>query len=104
MTKKAPEGLWPETDYLLQIGRDLSSQGKHDVQVFTELGSKAADFCFRWRRDMVPLDFTQVGRLDADPLRDLAKREAPVLPAQLLACRAEMVAKGHHVDCVGHTT
>ena len=72
MTKKAPKKLWPETDDLLKIGCDLSSQGKHDVPVFTEFDSKAADHSFRWRRDMVPFDFTQVSRLDADSLRDLS--------------------------------
>jgi hypothetical protein len=72
MAEKTPEKLWPKTDDLLQIGRDLSSQGEHDVPVFSKLGGEAADLRFRWRRDMVPLDFAQVGRFDADTSCDLS--------------------------------
>ena len=73
MAKKAPEEPWPETDNLLQIGRDLSSQGEHDVPVLPELGSEATDLIFRRRCNVVPLDFTEVGRLDSDAPRDLSQ-------------------------------
>ena len=58
-----------------QIAGNLPGQGQQGIGIFAQLLGQPADVLFPRRRLLAPLDLAQVGRLDADPVRQLAQRE-----------------------------
>ena len=72
------EQLRPVQDDLLKVAGDLARHGEQQVRVLAQFLGQAGDGGFRGGRDLVSLDFAQVGRFDADALRQLAYREGAV--------------------------
>jgi len=58
-----------------QIAGNLPGQREQRIGVFAQLLGQPPDVLFPRRRLLTPLDLAQVGRLDADPVRQLAQRE-----------------------------
>ena len=54
---------------------NLPGQRQPRIGVFAQLLAQPPDVLFPRRRLLTPLDLAQVGRLDADPVRQLAQRE-----------------------------
>ena len=64
--------------------------------------AKRGDGGLRGGRDLVSLDFAQVGRFDADALSNLAHREGAVLAEPFFAGCADILTKCH-VYYIVHT-
>ena len=58
-----------------QIAGDLPGQRQQRIGIFAQFLGQPADVLFARRRLLAPLDLAQLGRLDADPVRQLAQRE-----------------------------
>jgi hypothetical protein len=103
LSNKFREQFGALANNLEQILGDLAGKRQKEICVLSQFLGERDDGPFGRRRLLAPLDFAQVGRLDADGRGQFANREPRILGSALLAALSQIVAETVHV-CVVYTT